>query len=306
MKLGIFIGCFCLFLSCSDDKIDIPTDGGPVRLSMTVSGFSDFETYIRSLIVYAFRQEESGEYFYYKVLADLDAAGIRQLESASSGGGNGEVKWLNTELPPGNYRLFLAGNVRPQGEPEVGVSKPEDLRLIYPREGLFWSYFLGQGDVKAEGTAVSVSIELKRAVSRLFVKLSGIPWQIDRITLSLRGVAGEIGLDGTLFSASVVEETFQMKNEDVYLQDTVLFDVFSFPSVGKSSALNFIFYSKSGEERIKTVEISLLPDKYLYLTGEVNEEEGGLLTYSISFIFLLVLDWVDIQLPDFSLKPVEK
>lgn len=304
----IWVVIFCMVLgACSEDNSSLPADKGQVRLSMTIQGIYDFPTYIRTLTVYAFRQNEKGEYVFHAVLADLDEQEIRDLEQGKAPGENDtEARLLNRELPIGNYRLYFVANTRISTDVplQTGITRPSQVYLLYPEEGLFWPFFLGESAVVAGETVQTVPVELHRVVSRIFLKLMGIPEQIDKIRMSVGNVAGKLTLEGEKMQPIHTREiVFIMKNEDVYLQDTALFEIFTFPTVGKESELKLVFLSRSGEERIKNIPVQLLPDRYLYLTAEINSGCDALLSFDFTCVLFFAWDWRDIELPEFPLKP---
>lgn len=304
----IWVVIFCMMLgACSEDTSSVLTDQGRVRLSMAIQGIYDFPTYIRTLTVYAFRQNEKGEYVFHAVLADLDEQEIRALRQGKSPGENyTESRLLNKELPVGNYRLYFVANTRAGTEAplQTGITRPSQVYLLYPEEGLVWSFFLGEAAVIAGETVQTVPVELHRVVSRIFLKLMGVPEQIDKIRMSVGNVAGKLTLEGERIQPIRTEEiVFTMKNEDLYIQDTVLFEIYTFPTIGEESELKLVFLSRSGEERIKNIPIQLLPDRYLYLTAEINSGCDALLSFDFTCVLFFVWDWRDIELPEFPLKP---
>lgn len=306
-KIGVLIVFFFSLFSCSDSTPKVsPEQKSFVKINMATTGLYNFENYIRTLQLYAFR-EEAGKFVFYRVLADWDTEDLQQLESASSDGGeHKDTKLFYTELPVGNYRVYGVGNVRPVGSLKAGSSTPEDVYLEYPEGGIHWSYFLGEADVRAGETAIAVTLSLQRIVSRLFVRVNAVPWQIDTVKLSVGNIATKIALNGSLGTdTQELTYVFTVKAQNMYESDTAIFDFYTFPTVGTASELNFIFHSRSGEERIKSTEVYLRPDKYLQLTADINGTPGSLLSFDISFIYFLAWDWRDIELPDFSLKPDE-
>lgn len=306
MRYWIYIGLIVTFLSCSEDHSSIPAEPG-INLNMAVTGDKHFEDYIHSLSVYAFKENGSGKYSYYRQVADLDSAGIAGLTTVENGDDwLTDYKSLTTKFPVGIYKLYFIANTRiqVQGILQEGVTSPEDIYLPYPAEGLTDSYFLGDFTVKNLGDNFSYPVILDRAVSRLEMRLYEIPSAISTVELSVNNIATRIDLDENLSGGPLtISRTVTLTNDDIYKTDSVVFNTLTFPSLGKSSVMTLTFRSKSGEVKTRMDDISLVPNKYLKLSGTVSHEPGSLLSFDVSFVYFLALDWQDITVPDFVLKP---
>lgn len=302
----LLLGFF--FWQCSDDT-SLPENHGQNRLSIAVRGGEDLADFIGSLKIYAFRSDGTEDYVFYRMLADLDKQAIRNLQQAGVSGENAtKPRLLNVELPVGDYRLYLIGNTGPApGVPlEEGITRPEAVYLKYPEDGLYWSYFLGSSFLSVGESARNVPVELDRVVSRVFLKIQGIPEAIDTIRISVENIAGQVSLEKEYSGAvSTPEETFQIKHDPQFLYDTLLFDAFTFPSVEGSSVLKLLFYAKSGEIREKKIPLQLLPDRYVYMTAGIDHAWGALLSFEFTFLYFFAWDWRNMVLPDFSLKAEE-
>lgn len=309
MRQFIGILLFCIGISgCTDELSSSSGTTNYVRISMALQGINDFSDYIGYLTIYAFRENSKGEYVFYRKLAELNRNDINKLESAVPPGENyTESKLFHSELPLGNYRLYVIGNAqveRREASP-AGDAVPANFYFTYPEDGLYWAYFLGKKDIQAGSNSQIVRIELHRIVSRILLKLYSIPYQIDTIRMTLKDIAYRIHLDGTYSGTTQSEQhVFRMKNEDVYLQDTIFFDMFTFPSARDSSELELIFQAKNGQKRYKSVPVKLDPDHYLYLTGRINSACGALLSFEFSCVYFFAWDWRNIVLPEFPLKPL--
>lgn len=309
-QLVFILLCGIGMIGCSDPLSPYTAGSNVVRFSMAFQSINDFPTSIGLLTIYAFKENEKGKYVFYRKLAELNRDAIRQLETAPSPGENyTESRLFPAELTVGNYRLYVVGNGQVEGVEslQVGVSEPFDLYFTYPENGLYWAYFLGEAEVNAENDNPVVQIELHRVVSRVFLKLYSVPYQIDIVRMSIKNMVSRIHLNGMYSGITHSrQEIFKMKNESVYLQDTILFDLYTFPSAQDSSRLELIFQAKNGQERTKWIPLQLEPDRYLYLTGEVNSACGALVSFEFSCVYFFVWDWRNIVLPEFPLKPLPR
>lgn len=311
MKQLIFIFlCSIGIAGCSDSSALYPSGPKEVHLSMSFQSISDFPASIGLLTIYAFKENEQGKYVFYRKLAELDRNAIRQLETAPPPDENyTESRLFHSELAWGNYRFYVIGNGQVKGTESlrVGVSEPFDLYFTYPEDGLYWAYFLGKAEMKAESVNLTVPIELHRVVSRVFLKLYSVPYQIDIVRMSIKNMVSRIHLDERYSGITHSEQqVFKMKNENVYLQDTILFDLYTFPSARDSSSLELIFQAKNGQEKTKQIPIQLEPDRYLYLTAEINSACGALVSFEFSCVYFFPWDWRNIVLPEFPLKPLSR
>lgn len=305
MQKGFFVILLLVWAACSvDPETDLPVKGN-LRMNMFTEGSGSLLTYVHSLSVYAFRRNTAGQYVFYKEIAVLGSKELAGLAEAETGSSYTSAKILHVSLPAGRYRLYFVGNapVQTEREPEAGVTLPGDFYMTYPKEGLYESYFRGETELEAGGVNVSADVVLKRAVGRLFLKISDIPSQIDSVSISLQGVADKIYIDGSLSGTTAVDCVYLVKKEDVYSTYTMMFDQFSFPSLYESSELKLTFTAMSGVKKNKIIPVRLLPDKYLYLTSRISNSEEGLLNFDLNVAFIFVWDWRDITGPGFVLEP---
>lgn len=271
-----------------------------INLKMATVGIYNFENYIHQLTIYAFSRS-SGGYFFYKILAELDEQTIGQLADAS---GKGDAKLFNTTLPIGEYDLYFLANISGnQAETlQPGISVPADIFFTPPVGGLKDACFLGNTKVKVISD-VAISVILHRAVSKLVVTLYKVPSPIDTIRLAVNNITSQISIDGT-FSPEVMtfSTAYAIENEDVYRSDTVVYEILTFPTATGTSELEITFRSKSGQMKTKTIpSLTFLPDKFVKITGEVDDNIGGLLDFNLLVTLFIFDEWRDEQLPDFPL-----
>lgn len=299
------IGTGCSDTSSDSDK---PPGTGEIRFLMETDGIYNFQDYIHTLTVYAFRQSSGGAYLFYKTVAELDQSEINALTSTSSSSPSIDAKILQTALLPGNYRLFFIANAKGNytGTLEDGVTRPEDIRLNYPVGGLTESYFLGNASIQAENDKnTSLNVTLNRIVSKLSVKLYGVPEQIQIIKLRIGGIASSVDIQGNLsVDTTTASVAYFIENDDVYKTDTVRYELLLFPSANGYSDMDITFVSASGQRKVKQVEgLNLLPDKYLQFSGEINPDNGALLSFDILIRILVNNNWEITTEPDFPIKP---
>lgn len=305
-KWYVIIVWMASLLACSDEPVKPPVETGYLHMRMAAVGSGKLDIYIQSLQVYAFLQNDSGKYVFYKKIAELSKDEISALTDGSSEENHTLAKLLTIQLPVGMYRFYFVGNAGVKGEMEEGVTLPSSLYIPYPEGGLMDSYFLGEARAEVGGQAQDVPVVLRRTISRLFMKISDIPSQIDSVYVSLKNVAGRITLEGGLEGEPVsVDYAYLVKRENVYSTYTLLVDFSSFPTLGETGNLDLTFLSRSGERRIKTIEVHLIPDKYLYLTAEINRGEDGLLNFDFLLTLFYGWDWNNINGPDFVLDPFQ-
>lgn len=296
-----------LLAACSDDTSSLPANRKMIRLSMSTRGIYDFATYIRELQIFAFKQNTKGEYVFYDKLADLNEQEIRELQEGKTPGTTyTESRLLDTELGLGNYRFYFVGNARAESEGilQEGITRPAEVWLSYPEAGLSLPYFLGQTETEVGDVIETVAVELHHVVSRLFIKIDGIPLQIDTIRMSVKNIDRRITLEGEYSEpGDAPAEVFIVKNEKPNQQVTAMFDLYIFPSAGETSEIELVFHARNGEERTKFVPVELLPDRYVNLSATVNSSCGALLSFDFTCVYFFAWDWRDIVWPDFPLIP---
>lgn len=292
-------------LACSPSKTESPEEEGMgLSLRLAATGVNQFESYIHSLSVYAFRLVAGGSYVYDRTLAELDAEGIRALTDVS---GKGDTKFFRTSIPAGEYQFFVVGNA--DGKMKVNfekdVTQPGEVLLRGDMAGQDSVYFIGNTMAKIIGSVPPVEITLNRAVSKLVGVLHGVPSEVDSIRIELRNIARYIAIDGTIPEDSVVvTKNIGVNGTDIYTKDTVVFEMITLPTTGTASPFFMTFRVKSGQQKTKEMpSLQLLPDKYIRVNGIINDEPGALLSFKIA-IHLFIFDrWVDRTIPDFILKP---
>lgn len=307
MRYILFFLTGILLAACADETSSLPANRRMVRLSMSTRGIYDFATYIRELQIFAFKQNTKGEYVFYDKLADLNEQEIRELEEGKSPGTTyTESRLLDTELGVGNYRFYFVGNARAEsgGVLQEGVTPPAEVWLSYPETGLPLPYFLGQTETKVGDVIETVAVELHHVVSRLFIKIDGVPLEIDTIRMSVKNIDRRITLEGEYSEpGDAPAEVFIVKNEKTDQQITAMFDLYIFPSAGETSEIELVFHARNGEERTKYVPVELLPDRYVNLFATVNSSCGALLSFDFTCVYFFAFDWRDIVWPDFPLIP---
>ncbi|WP_273133825.1 hypothetical protein [Culturomica massiliensis] len=307
MRYILFFLTGILLAACSDDTSSLPANRKMIRLSMSTRGIYDFATYIRDLQIFAFKQDMKGEYVFYDKLADLNEQEIRELEEGKSPGTTyTESKLLDTELEIGKYRFYFVGNARAEsgGILQEGITRPSDVWLNYPETGLSLPYFLGQTETAVGEVIETVAVELHHVVSRLFIKIDGVPLEIDTIRMSVKNIDRRITLEGEYSEpGDAPAEVFIVKNEKPHQQVTALFDLYIFPSAGETSEIELVFHARNGEERTKLVPVELLPDRYVNLFATINSSYGALLSFEFTCVYFFAFDWQNIVWPDFPLIP---
>lgn len=306
-KISGKIALLFLLAGCTTKEITLP-EAVPVRLMMATVGVANFEDYIHSLTVYAFRKESGGNYFYHSTLADLDSRGIEELTGLSD---RGDTKLLKTELPVGTYEIYLVGNGRGQisGGLQAGITLPHNIRLNGNSGGLDEAYFLGKTTIRVvTSTITPVPVTLDRAVSKLLLVLYDLPAQVDSVRLSLTDIAGSVGIDGSLpEQGQTAGKAFAHLAPPLAAKDSVVYELLTLPAVGGSSPFYLTFHTPSGQEKTKEMApLSLLPDKFVQITAKINDAPGALLSFDVAVNTLIVDSWFPDSLPDFSLKPVNR
>lgn len=296
-----------MFSACSDSSADNTAMKGNVSVSMVTEGIYHFGEYIHSLNVYAFRQSDENEYFFYTTIAELNQDDIDALESGNTtSGSNTDGKILNINIPAGSYKFFFVANTgkRLSGDFLPGVTRPADVFLTYPPGGLNESYFLGSIPVIAGETgSQNVSITLRRIISKLIVQLYDVPEQVEMITFNVGGIASKVDMNGDLSADMIiVSKAYFLSHEDVYSTDTVNYEFLTFPAATGFSDLDIVFQSESGEQKIKTITgINLLPDKYVEITGKINPGNSGLLNFDVLIRIAVNENWGNEAGPDFPI-----
>lgn len=308
MKFWLVLLFACLFAGCSDEETGPQQSMKQVHFSLAADGSYNFDMYIHSLTVLAFEIDEAGNEFFYKTLARLNYQDIQNMEEGTVEGKNvTDAKRLNVSLLPGRYRFFFIANVEVDtGRGLIpGVTIPQELFLPYPEGGFDRSVFLANTEVSAGNNSGEADVILKRVVGRLFMKLYGVPSQIETIALEIGGVAARVGIDGVLSQeAMTVRYSHLVKGDNPVATDTVLLDVQTYPTVGEESDITLVFTSRSGEVRRRTIQQVISANRYLQILGTVDDSFGGLLSFDIKFAFFLGLGWRDTKLPDFSLTEI--
>lgn len=304
MKIYCGISILLLFVACSQKKIS-PPEGEALQLQLATEGAGRFEDYIQDLSIYAFRQTAEGGFVYDKTVAELDAQAIAGLED---GADQGTAKYFKTNLRVGTYELYVVGNAAGQiaGPWIEGVTTPADVLIRGSGTGQDSIFFLGQIRTQVLSEYDSpVKITLNRMVSKLVLLLYGIPVQIDTVQIRLGNIAEGVYFDGQLTSGMrTLQQSLAVRHHGQSTRDTLVAEFIVLPSVQGESPLQLSFHAVNGQERVKTMPSqALLPDKFIRVTGEINDRPGGLLDLDIKMNILLVDYWLDRALPDFTLTP---
>lgn len=304
MRGWAVIGCLALLSACSDGKVKPPEPTG-LSLEMATEGAAGFEDYIHSLDIYAFRKLADGSFVYYQTLAQLDADGIRAL---ADGSGEGDTKVFGIDLPVGTYEICLAGNAagKMSGELLEGTTTPADVTIAGNEGGQDSVCFLGKTRVAiVTDQRPPLRVVMNRAVSKLVMVLYGVPVQVDSVGLTLGNLASAVNLDGGLSgSGKTVRETYAVRKSATQQKDTIVGGIITLPSLAGGSPLQLTFYAENGQEKVKEMPVqTLLPDKYIRLTGVIDDKPGGLLSFEVKLKLFLVDYWLETTLPDFILTP---
>lgn len=305
MMKNLFKICFLLLcVACSTKKIDIPEEVG-LTLRMATEGADRFENYIHSLKIYAFRLLADGTYVYDKTLATLDSAGISALQDGSS---KGDSKFFETQLGVGKYKLFFIGNANGHLEEELqeGITLPEEVVIPGVPEGEKNVYFLGNVPVTlVTGSIRPVRVTLSRAVSKLILVLKEVPSQLDSVRISLGNIAAHVGIDGSLGMESMeVQHSYRLDSIGVYEKDTVVCQLMTLPTLSGSSPFQLTFKNYLGLEKTKEMPpLVFQPDKYIRVTGTINDDPGAFLSFDVVIYYFIFDYWQDLVLPDFTLDP---
>lgn len=304
MRRWAVIGCLALLYACSDGHVKPPEPTG-LSLELATEGAARFEDYIHSLDIYAFRKLADGSFVYYRTLAQLDAAGVGALADGSA---EGDTKVFGMDLPVGTYEICLAGNVagKMSGGLIEGTTTPADVTIAGNEGEQDSVFFLGKTRVAVvtdEGPPLR--IVMNRAVSKLVMVLYGVPVQVDSVGLTLGNLASAVNLDGGLSgSGKTVRETYAVRKSVTQQKDTIVGEIITLPSLAGGSPLRLTFYVENGEERVKEMPVqTLLPDKYIRLTGVIDDKPGGLLSFEVKLKLFLVDYRLETTLPDFILTP---
>lgn len=303
MKFFLVLVGLCFVAACSDDADDTKQSSGNLRLAMAVETSGSLNMYIRSLSVYAFRRQENGTYVFFRSLAELNGEDIQNLEERQEKAVSSKI--LHIELPVGNYRLYVVGNAAVKRE--EGGTSPSEFYMQNPGTDLVISGFVGEAETSVGETLATVPVVLKRVVSRLYVSIEEIPYQIDSVMITMNGLADRIYLDGTPGGKErEVSYTYLVKNETVYTTYDLHSDFLTFPSLADGSVLNLTFLSRSGEKRTKAIDVQMVPNRYVYIRARIGYGEDALLSYDYSVLYFFAWDWRDIDLPGFVLNPYER
>lgn len=304
MKLYYGISILLLFVGCSQKKIE-PKERKGLQLQFATEGAGRFEDYIHDLSVYAFRRTAEGEYVYDRTIAELDAEAIAALEDGSA---QGDAKLYRTSLRVGTYELYVVGNAagKIRSRWEERMTQPGEVLIGGAVNGQDSIYFLGHTRTSVVTEYASpVKITLNRLVGKLVLALYGVPVQMDTVEISLGNIAEGIYFDGRLTDGKrTFRQSLAVHNHEQHPKDTLVAEFVVLPSVENGSPFQLTFHAVDGQERVKTMPPQLLlPDKFIRVSGEINDQPGGLLDLDIRMNILLVDYWLDKALPDFTLTP---
>lgn len=304
MRGWVVIGCLMLLSACSDSKVKQPEPAG-LSLEMATEGAARFEDYIHSLDIYAFRKLADGSFVYDRTLAQLDAAGVAAL---ADGSGEGDTKVFGMDLPVGTYEICLAGNAagKMSGGLIEGITTPADVTIAGNEDGQDSVCFLGRTRVAiVTDQRPPLRVVMNRAVGKLVMVLYGVPVEVDSVSLALGNLASAVNLEGGLSgSGKTVRETYAVRKSVTQQNDTIVGEIITLPSLAGGSPLRLTFYAENGQQRVKEMPVqALLPDKYIRLTGVIDDKPGGLLSFEVKLKLFLVDYWLETTLPNFILTP---
>lgn len=306
MKYWIWLLGFIWMTGCSQKKIESP-EGTGFSLQMATEGVGRFEEYIHDLNIYAFRKTAEGSFVYSRTLAILYAEDIARLEDGSA---KGDSKWLNTSLAVGTYEIYAVANAAGyfNGKLTENVTTPEELTIAGPLNGQDSVYFLGHTLVQVITEYMTpVKINLSRAVSKLVLVLYDVPVQIKAVKMSLSNIARKISINGKLSSESkIINQDFKVLMDTGSPRDTIVGEIITLPSLAGGAEMQLTFYAENGQEKVKKMPVQyLLPDKYVRVTGRIDDSPGALLSFEVRFRLFLFDYWLDKVLPDFVLNKEE-
>lgn len=90
---------------------------------------------------------------------------------------------------------------------------------------------------------------MHHVVSRLFIKIDGVPLEIDTIRMSVKNIDRRITLEGEYSEpGDAPAEVFIVKNEKPHQQVTALFDLYIFHLPEKHLKLNWCFMPGTGRK----------------------------------------------------------
>ena len=300
-----FLG-LALVAGCTQKKIETP-ESASFSLQMATEGASRFEDYIHSLNIYAFRKTAGGTFVYARTLAELDAGEIAALNDASV---KGDSKFFQTDLAIGTYELYAVGNANGhlKGELIEDVTTPAELMITGEATGPDSVYFYGYASARVVTEYSSpLKIELKRAVSKVVLVLYEVPVQIRKVRMTLGNIAQEVSINGRLSPESkTVSQDFEVKGHAGGQKDTIVGEMVTLPSLSNGATMQLTFYTENGREKTKEMPVlNLLPDKYIRVTGKINDNPGALLSFEVKYRLFLFDYWLDRVLPDFVLEREE-
>lgn len=303
MKYWCVICWLAICVGCSTKKIEPPGDVS-ASLRMATVGASRFEDYIHSLGIYAFRKTAGGDYVYARTLAELDADGIAALEDGSA---EGNAKYFPINLPVGTYEIYLAGNAAGHLSAQwtEEVTTPSQVLITGNPSGQDSVYFLGKVNVVLiTEHRPPLEVTLNRAIGKLVCVLYQIPVEIDSVQITLANLASSVTLAGETGGApKSVSATYPVHGVAGATNDTLVGTLLTLPSLPGGSPLHLTFYAKNGQERVKEMPLQhLLPDKYIRITGHINNNPGALLSFEIDMKIYLFDYWLERPLPDFTLN----
>lgn len=295
-----------VWTGCSQKNIEMPEEGR-FSLQLATAEASRFEDYIHSLNVYAFRKTAEETFVYAATLAELEAADIAALADGSE---RGNSKILPIDLAVGTYAVYAVGNAAGflRGSLTEDLTRPEDLFIYGPENGEDSIYFLGHTVAQMVTEFMSpVSIELNRAVSKLVLVLYGVPGQVKTVDMTLGNLAQGINLAGGLTPESkTITRSYPVKPLNGAEKDTLSGAVVTLPSLGKGATMRLSFYAEDGEEVSKEMPLqTLLPDKYVRVSGHIDDKPGALLSFEVKFRLIMYDYWLDRDLPNFVLESKE-
>lgn len=315
-KLFSFFLWFLLLLmaACGDDnsyKEDAPSaEAGKISLALTgrigtVVG-EDMTTYIKSLDLFLFRENGSGNYVLFRNVS-LTKAEINALTDASGDNGAGFTNpklYTFDTVPVANYKIVGVGNVSDsvgQALPNMRIegvslgSTPSEM-VVSVLEGnqasrIFWGE-TRTIQVGAEGTNLPV-LSLYRKVAMFALTLEKIPNVVNRVDMEISNTYGRFDMNGSFQNGSGIV-VYGSNSYRQQVQDSITLTYVTFPTVaGESSSFLTTFYLVDGPKQpVALPEYVLKPNTITKVTATIDpDQEGNRWKVDVSSLITVDVEW---------------
>lgn len=315
-KLFSFLLWFLLLLmtACGDDnsykKQTFPEETGKISLALTgrigtVVG-KDMTTYIKSLDLFLFRENGSGNYVLFRNVS-LTKAAINALTDASGENGAGFTNpklYTFDTVPVANYKIVGVGNLRDsvgQALPNmriegVSVGNAPSEMVVSVLEGdqasrIFWGE-TRTIQVGAEGTNLPV-LSLYRKVAMFALTLEKIPNVVNRIDMEISNTYGQFDMNGSFQDGRGIV-VYGSNSYRQQVQDSITLTYVTFPTVaGESSSFLTTFYLVDGPKQpVVLPEYVLKPNTITKVTATIDpDQEGNRWKVDVSSLITVDVEW---------------